>query len=110
MGRSEEGSGREQHVPRRIVRTRAYPLNENLDEYEVILRGDGNYTGPVHIEAIGDNSAGDSIPLGAASSNGQQLQVDGGRIDNVKLTADAPTRLKIRLRTQGKYSLRAFVS
>jgi hypothetical protein len=105
--RSKSAPGSEQQEPRPAVRTRAYPLNGNLDEYEVIIRADQDYTGPVHIEAVGDNGGGDTLTLSAAGSNGQQLQVDGGRIDDVKLGVSAPTTLKIKLKARGKYALRA---
>ena len=51
----------------------------------MIVRIDQDYTGPVHIEAVGDNSGGDSLALGGARSNGQVLQTEGDRVDNVKL-------------------------
>ena len=61
--RNEGGGGGERHEPRPAVRTRAFPINSERSEYEIIIRTDRDYTGPVLIEAVGDNGAGDSLPL-----------------------------------------------
>lgn len=93
------------------ITSRAFITPEDDDVYEVVVRSDGDYEGAIYIDAIGENGANEALPLlAAAAADGEKLEVDYNRIKSVRISKDIPSRIGIRFKTPGKYSLRASLS
>jgi hypothetical protein len=90
---------------------RAFCESPKSDVYEVVLRSDGDYSGNVWIEALGDDGTAENIPLESAeTATGKTLQVENTKVKDLQLTAEKTLRLRVKLRRPGKYSLRASLS
>jgi hypothetical protein len=107
--REGEGTGIEGLEPRVQLSARAFPISSETEAYDVILRSDKDYSGSVHIEAIGDDSGGAALALVNASIGDQKLAVEGARVDGLNIKADSSLRLRIKLRNPGKYAVRAIL-
>jgi hypothetical protein len=109
--KGEEGGNKSSTPAAPQLVTRAYTTCTEEEFYDVILRADGDFTGNVWIDSIGDDGAVDPLPLEAAEvDGGGQLEIENNKIKNVCLTANSVTRLRVRLKNSGKYALRASLS
>ena len=96
-------------VPARIpgLSARAFSLSGD-DTIELVLRSDGDYTGDVRIEGVGDDGSSEDLLLESAEIIGLGLaDVEQNKIKNIRLAAAEAVRLRVRLRKPGKYAIRA---
>jgi uncharacterized cupredoxin-like copper-binding protein len=72
------------------------------------LRSDGEYEGSIWLEAMGEDGSAEQIALETAELVGTgPLEVEQTKINNVRLVGNESSRLRVKLKQPGKYSLRA---
>jgi len=106
--RRGEGTGDSKVVPKiPVLRTRAFYPSDGGGCFEVILRCDSDYEGNVWLEALGDDGSAESVAIESAEIIGVgPVEVEQSKIKKLKLTAEDAVRLRVRLKSRGKYALR----
>lgn len=111
-GRQGENSGDSSLTPKvPALSARAFCPSDNEDAVELVLRADGDYEGNVWIEGLGDDGSAENLALESAEIVGVgPVEVEQSKIKGVTLAAEAPVRVRVRLKQPGKYAVRAMLS
>lgn len=106
-----EGGGDSKFAPKvPMLVSRAFRSSGD-DFVELVLRADGDYEGNVWIEAFGDDGSSDNLPLESAEIiDSGPAEVEQSKIKDVKLAANEPVRVRLRLKQPGKYAVRAILA
>jgi hypothetical protein len=91
--------------------TRSFPTTDDYSRYTMVVRSEQDYKGPIFVQAIGEDSSGIDIDIKNATIEGTNFTVTGGRIDQVVIKKNTPTKIKLELegRSADKFSLKAMI-
>ena len=94
-----------------FLSSRSFSNSETDDTYDLVLRVDMDYTGPVWIDAVGEDGGTESISLAFAEAVGSgPVSVESNKIGILTLQASKASRIRIGLKKPGKFSIRASLS
>jgi len=110
--RKGDGTGDSSVAPKiPVLRSRAFYPSDGDGTIEVILRCDGDHEGSVWLEALGDDGSAENVAVESAEIIGVgPAAVEQSKIRNLKFKAEEVIRLRVRLKSRGKYALRGMLA
>ena len=108
-GPSAGGAVNDSNPP--VLQVRSFRTGED-GTYELVLRSDKDYTGPVCVQAVGEDGQRERVSLLSAQgpeAASKSFDVRGDAIQEVNLAAGLPFRIKVKLEAIDRLSLTAMV-